>query len=42
VKLQSVRHGLCHTIYVGAVLRAKTTGERPLIFFRGKYHRLPD
>jgi flavin reductase (DIM6/NTAB) family NADH-FMN oxidoreductase RutF len=31
-----------HTIYVGEVLRAKTTGERPLIFFRGKYHRLPD
>jgi flavin reductase (DIM6/NTAB) family NADH-FMN oxidoreductase RutF len=30
-----------HTIYVGEVLRAKTTGERPLIFFRGKYHRLP-
>jgi flavin reductase (DIM6/NTAB) family NADH-FMN oxidoreductase RutF len=31
-----------HTIYVGEVLRAKTTGERPLIFFRGKYHRLPE
>jgi flavin reductase (DIM6/NTAB) family NADH-FMN oxidoreductase RutF len=31
-----------HTIYVGAVLRAATTGERPLIFFRGKYHRLPE
>jgi flavin reductase (DIM6/NTAB) family NADH-FMN oxidoreductase RutF len=31
-----------HTIYVGAVLRAKTTGERPLIFFKGKYTRLPD
>lgn len=30
-----------HTIYVGEVLRAKTTGERPLIFFRGEYHRLP-
>jgi hypothetical protein len=26
----------------GAVLRAKTTGERPLIFYRGKYHRLPE
>jgi 3-hydroxy-9,10-secoandrosta-1,3,5(10)-triene-9,17-dione monooxygenase reductase component len=31
-----------HTIYVGQVLRAKTTGERPLIFFKGKYTRLPD
>lgn len=31
-----------HTIYVGEVLRAKTTGERPLIFFKGKYTRLPD
>lgn len=31
-----------HTIYVGEVLRVKTTGERPLIFFKGKYTRLPD
>ena len=30
-----------HTIYVGEVLRAKTTADRPLIFFKGKYHRLP-
>jgi 3-hydroxy-9,10-secoandrosta-1,3,5(10)-triene-9,17-dione monooxygenase reductase component len=31
-----------HTIYVGEVLRATTTGDRPLIFYRGKYHRLPE
>jgi flavin reductase (DIM6/NTAB) family NADH-FMN oxidoreductase RutF len=30
-----------HTIYVGEVLRAVTTGDRPLIFFQGMYHRLP-
>ena len=30
-----------HTIYVGAVLSAATSGDRPLIFFKGKYHRLP-
>ena len=32
-----------HTIYVGEVLSAATdAGDRPLIFFKGKYHRLPD
>lgn len=30
-----------HTIYLGEVLRAEASGERPLIFFKGKYHRLP-
>ena len=40
-KVVSSYDGGDHTIYVGEVLRAKTTGDRPLIFFRGKYHRLP-
>ena len=30
-----------HTIYVGEILSASASGDRPLIFFRGKYHRLP-
>lgn len=29
-----------HTIYVGDVLTATASGDRPLLFFRGKYHRL--
>ncbi len=29
-----------HTIHVGEIIRATTTGGRPLIFFKGKYHRL--
>ncbi|HEY7165748.1 MAG TPA: flavin reductase family protein [Candidatus Binatia bacterium] len=31
-----------HTILVGEVLNAIATGERPLVFFKGKYHRLPE
>jgi len=30
-----------HTIYIGEVLGAAASGDRPLIFFKGKYHRLP-
>ena len=30
-----------HTIYVGEVLQAAASGDRPLIFFKGKYHTLP-
>jgi flavin reductase (DIM6/NTAB) family NADH-FMN oxidoreductase RutF len=30
-----------HTIYVGEVLDAAASGERPLLFFKGKYYRLP-
>ena len=40
-KVVSSYDGGDHTIYVGEVLRAATAGERPLIFFQGKYHRLP-
>lgn len=30
-----------HTIYVGEVLSASASGDRPLMFFKGKYQRLP-
>lgn len=30
-----------HTIYVGEVVRTSASGDRPLIFFKGKYRRLP-
>ena len=30
-----------HTIYVGEIIAASASGDRPLIFFKGKYHRLP-
>jgi 3-hydroxy-9,10-secoandrosta-1,3,5(10)-triene-9,17-dione monooxygenase reductase component len=31
-----------HTIVVGEILNASATGDRPLLFFKGKYQRLPD
>jgi flavin reductase (DIM6/NTAB) family NADH-FMN oxidoreductase RutF len=31
-----------HTIIVGAVLNGVAGGDRPLLFFRGKYQRLPN
>jgi flavin reductase (DIM6/NTAB) family NADH-FMN oxidoreductase RutF len=30
-----------HTIYVGEVQNASTAEERPLLFFKGQYYRLP-
>jgi flavin reductase (DIM6/NTAB) family NADH-FMN oxidoreductase RutF len=30
-----------HTIYIGEIIHADVAGERPLLFFRGKYCRLP-
>jgi flavin reductase (DIM6/NTAB) family NADH-FMN oxidoreductase RutF len=30
-----------HTIIIGEILSAAASGERPLLFFRGKYHKLP-
>ncbi len=30
-----------HTIYVGEVQAASASGERPLLFFKGKYRKLP-
>ena len=30
-----------HTIYLGAIVNVTAQGERPLLFFKGKYYRLP-
>jgi len=30
-----------HTIYVGEIQCASASGDRPLLFFKGKYYRLP-
>ncbi len=30
-----------HTIYVGEIVHASASGDRPLIFFKGSYQRLP-
>ena len=30
-----------HTIYLGRVLHAEAAGDRPLLFFKGRYQRLP-
>jgi len=30
-----------HTIYVGEIQGASASGDRPLLFFKGKYYRLP-
>lgn len=30
-----------HTIYVGEIQTAEASGDRPLLFFKGKYYRLP-
>ena len=40
-KLISGYDGGDHTIYIGEVLDAMASGERPLLFFKGKYYRLP-
>jgi flavin reductase (DIM6/NTAB) family NADH-FMN oxidoreductase RutF len=40
-KVVSVYEGGDHTIYVGEILCATASGDRPLLFFKGKYHRLP-
>jgi flavin reductase (DIM6/NTAB) family NADH-FMN oxidoreductase RutF len=31
-----------HTIYLGRIVAAEATGDRPLLFFKGKYRRLPE
>ena len=40
--LTNAYEGGDHTIYLGSVIDAKATGDRPLLFFKGKYHRLPE
>jgi len=40
-KLASAYEGGDHTIYVGEIQRAEVLGDHPLLFFRGKYYKLP-
>jgi flavin reductase (DIM6/NTAB) family NADH-FMN oxidoreductase RutF len=40
-KLLNGYDGGDHTIYVGEILSAAASGDRPLLFFKGKYYRLP-
>jgi flavin reductase (DIM6/NTAB) family NADH-FMN oxidoreductase RutF len=41
-KLVNGYDGGDHTIYVGEVQAASASGERPLLFFKGKYNKLPE
>ena len=40
-KITQCHDGGDHTIVVGEILNAAAEGERPLLFFKGKYQRLP-
>lgn len=40
-KLISGHDGGDHTIYIGEVIDAITSSDRPLLFFKGKYYQLP-
>jgi len=40
-KLVSGHDGGDHTIYIGEVQDAWASGDNPLLFFKGKYYRLP-
>lgn len=40
-KIRQCLDGGDHTIVVGEILGAEASGERPLLFFKGKYQRLP-
>jgi flavin reductase (DIM6/NTAB) family NADH-FMN oxidoreductase RutF len=40
-KITQCHEGGDHTIVVGEVVNAGATGDRPLLFFKGKYQRLP-
>lgn len=40
-RIRQVYDGGDHTIVVGEILEAKASGDRPLLFFKGKYQRLP-
>ena len=40
-KIVNSYEGGDHTIYLGEIVSANATGDRPLLFFKGKYHRLP-
>jgi 3-hydroxy-9,10-secoandrosta-1,3,5(10)-triene-9,17-dione monooxygenase reductase component len=41
-KIAECHEGGDHTIVVGEILNVHANGERPLLFFKGKYHRLPE
>ena len=40
-KITQCYDGGDHTIVLGEILNVNATGERPLLFFKGKYQRLP-
>lgn len=40
-RITECHEGGDHTIVVGEIVDARATGERPLLFFKGKYQRLP-
>jgi flavin reductase (DIM6/NTAB) family NADH-FMN oxidoreductase RutF len=40
-KITECYDGGDHTIVVGEIVNASASGERPLLFFKGKYQRLP-
>ncbi|MEW6297057.1 MAG: flavin reductase family protein [Thermodesulfobacteriota bacterium] len=40
-KVVNAYEGGDHTIYIGEILKATASGDRPLLFFKGKYYRLP-
>jgi flavin reductase (DIM6/NTAB) family NADH-FMN oxidoreductase RutF len=40
-KVANAYEGGDHTIYVGEIESATVLGDRPLLFFRGKYYKLP-
>lgn len=40
-KLVNAYEGGDHTIYIGEIQSATVLGDRPLLFFRGKYFKLP-
>lgn len=41
-KITQCHDGGDHSIIVGEIVNAGASGERPLLFFRGKYQRLPN
>lgn len=41
-KITQCYEGGDHTIVIGEVVNAQASGERPLLFFKGKYSRLPE
>ena len=40
-KIVNSYEGGDHTIYLGEIVSANASEDRPLLFFKGKYHRLP-